>query len=97
MASTDAAVGRRIAKILDALDGVTRYVCDGQITQDVDDFGQKLREHLRAEHWRIHATDNNRWQVLPPRKDRKGEWMMDAVTAHQAERARAAIAKARNE
>jgi hypothetical protein len=67
LASTSRAVGRRLGRILDALDTeISWAVCSGDILEDVRDLAFKMREKLKAEGWRITVNRHDRWQVLPP-------------------------------
>lgn len=65
--STDRAVGKRVAKLLDALDSINSWVTKGEMVQACTDLKDKILAELRAEGWRIKVTDRDSWQVLPPK------------------------------
>jgi hypothetical protein len=67
LASESHAVGRRIAKMLDSLASINRWVVEGPIEQDCWKFRTELVEKLRASGWRVSLKANDNFQVLPPK------------------------------
>ena len=65
LASEPRAVGRRLGKLLDALDTIDRNSCEGGVTESAYNLKIEMLDKLRAEGWRI--TANDKWQVLPPK------------------------------
>jgi hypothetical protein len=63
------AVGRRIAKILHALEGINGFIVDGKcdLQKDVDRLRVEIIEGLRRDGWRLRVTDSDRWSILPPK------------------------------
>ena len=66
LSSEPAAVGRKLGKLLDALDEVNSNICDGAVVDRVHAMRVELLDKLRAEGWRISAGDT-KWKVLPPK------------------------------
>ena len=66
LTSTDRAVGRSIARTLDALGGVNEWICEGPIVDDVRDLRIQMIRKLRDDGWRVRVLESNRFQVLPP-------------------------------
>ena len=60
------AVGRRIARLLDALaDNVNSWIAAGPITADVSIFRDELIEHLRADGWIVSIDARDHYRVKP--------------------------------
>ena len=70
LASESHAVGRRIARMLDGLASVNKWVVEGQIENDCWRFRTQLIDKLRESGWRVSIKANDNFQVLPP-KDRR--------------------------
>ncbi len=66
LASTPKAAARRVAALLNALDGVNRFVADGDLERACRAFHAEIRRGLEAEGWRLRAGDT--WGVLPPKR-----------------------------
>ena len=66
LASTDSAVGRSIARTLDALGKIDEWICEGSIVDDVRDLRIQMIRKLRDDGWRIRVLESGRFQVLPP-------------------------------
>lgn len=68
LASEAGAVGRRIARLLNALGDLNRWICEGKLEQDCYDFRVKIIEQLRAEGWRVSMREGSEnFQVLKPK------------------------------
>jgi hypothetical protein len=63
------AVGRRIARLLDAMGDVNTWIVEGQIADDCRDFRIQVIDRLRAEGWRI-SIPAEHYRVLPPKGGR---------------------------
>jgi hypothetical protein len=71
LASESRAVGRRIAKMLDGLGSLNRFICEGEIESDCWEFRTALIEKLRASGWRVSMREGSEnFQVLPPKDKR---------------------------
>ncbi len=63
------AAGRRIAKLLHALeDHVNGYIGEGELPDELRAFKVRIIDRMRAQGWRVSRTAADRWQVLPPRE-----------------------------
>ena len=69
--SEPAAVGRRIAKLLNSSSElINRFICEGQIETDCWEFRQKLISNLRESGWVVEISEaTDKFLVRPPRKD----------------------------
>ena len=67
--STPRHTGSRVAKLLNALDGIDYHLLtyDSRIINSVYKLSEEIKTRLRAEGWRITVKDNSNWQVLPPK------------------------------
>lgn len=72
LASEGRAVGRRISKLLDALEDLNSCLCGGDIIEEKYAYKFALLEKLRAEGWRCSVNARDCWQVLPPKDYLKG-------------------------
>lgn len=69
LASEPHAVGRAIAKALDAMSNVNNWLVEageGTIENDMWTMRMSIIDKLKAEGWRI-STPRNRYSVLPPK------------------------------
>lgn len=62
------AAGRRVAKLLHALEDLNMFVCHGQILNDLRDLKIHIIDSLQTEGWRVYRNQTDKWQVLPPRE-----------------------------
>lgn len=63
------AVGRRLAKLLDALsDNVNSWIANGEIVQEVLDFRRSLVEKLEADGWEVKLNARNHYTVKPTKQ-----------------------------
>ena len=72
LASEPRAAGRRVARLLHALeDHVTVYIFQTgearRIARDVQRLKLDIIHLMKAEGWRIYRSPSDRWQVLPPK------------------------------
>ena len=65
LASEARAVGRRIARMLDALGEVNKWVAKGTISDESFDFKASVIEKLCEAGWRVTCPKNS-YRVLPP-------------------------------
>lgn len=70
LASESRAVGRRIAKLLDACSDINRWVVEGAIENDCWNFRCQLKEKLEKSGWRVSLNARERFVVLPPKEKR---------------------------
>ncbi len=69
LASEPEAAGRRVAKLLKALDEhVNGYICEGQIIEDIRTFRLAIMDNLKKQGWRVIVTGMDRYSVLPPKR-----------------------------
>ena len=63
------AAGRRIAKLLHALeDHINGYIGEGELPDELRAFKVRIIDRMRAQGWKVSRTAADRWQVLPPRE-----------------------------
>lgn len=66
LASTPAAVGKRMAKLLDSLsDEMNRWIAGGPIVDEVYDFKVKLLEKIKADGWEVKINARDKYTVKP--------------------------------
>lgn len=69
--STPENVGKRLGKLLDALDGsdtINRWIVGGPITEDLWQFKQTLMAKLQADGWEIKVGKSDHYRVKPSKK-----------------------------
>lgn len=69
LCSEPRAAGRRIAKLLHALeDHVNGYIGEGQLPDECREFKIRIIDGMKAQGWRVYRGASDRWMVLPPRE-----------------------------
>ena len=71
LCSEPRAVGRRLAKLMNALDTeINSNIAEGELVEDVRTLRVRMLDKLKAEGWRITHHGDRGWKVLPPRPAR---------------------------
>ena len=66
LASEGSAVAKRLGRLLTALGNeINGYICQGPIHESVRELRIQIIDKLKAEGWRVKATDNGYRVLLP--------------------------------